>query len=107
MYYHFPTTGTIQQLSKADAIKKMDEICEQWEDENNTLGKLFMGVFDWDFKESKNGIEMNIPHLADGGSIPKNEKASKLFGFDIYGDCFLLPDPNKLSEINTLITALQ
>jgi hypothetical protein len=48
-----------------------------------------MGVFDWAYKKTANGIELEIPKLASGGTIPLNVTATKKFGIDIYGDCFL------------------
>ncbi|MHA4895633.1 hypothetical protein ACXZ1K_12840 [Pedobacter sp. PWIIR3] len=89
MFEHYSIDGSVTKLSKEDAIKKMDEISEQWEDEITSFGKLLMGVFDWAYEETTNGIELKIPNLTDGGSVPKNDVATKKFGFDIYGDCFL------------------
>lgn len=89
MFEHYSIESTVVQISQADAAKKMHEISEQWEDEITPFGKLFMGVFDWDFEEKPNGIELKIPNLAGGGSIPLNVKATEKFGFEIYGDCFL------------------
>ncbi|MFF5382606.1 hypothetical protein [Pedobacter suwonensis] len=89
MFEHYSIDGSVTKLSKEDAIKKMDEISEQWEDETTSFGKLLIGVFDWAYEETTNGIKLKIPNLADGGSVPKNDVATKKFGFDIYGDCFL------------------
>lgn len=89
MFEHYSTDGSVTKLSKTDAVKKMDEISEQWEDEVTDFGKLFTGVFDWAVEKTKNMIEIKIPNLAGGGTVPKNEVATKKFGIDIYGDCFL------------------
>ena len=32
MYEHYPVTGQVQQISDADASKKMNHISSQWED---------------------------------------------------------------------------
>lgn len=89
MYEHYSVDGIVTNLSKEDAIKKMSEICDQWEDETTVFGKLSMGVFDWEFEETEEGIDLKIPNLADGGVVPKNDVATTKFGFDIFGDCFL------------------
>lgn len=89
MFEHYPVTGQIQQISDADASKMMNEISSQWEDEKTPFGKLFMGVFDWDYKNTPTGMEILIPNLRGGGSIPLNQQATDKFGFEIYGDCFL------------------
>jgi len=88
MFEHYSVDGSVTQLPKEDASKKMHEISEQWEDETTYFGKLFMGVFDWDY-DKNNPFKPLIPNLRSGGTIPKNEVATKKFGFDIYGDCFL------------------
>ncbi|OJV52977.1 MAG: hypothetical protein BGO31_04275 [Bacteroidetes bacterium 43-16] len=87
MFEHYSIDGSISELSKEEAFKKMNEISQQWEDELTNFGRLYMGVYDWAYKE--NPFELLIPNLRTGGAIPKNEKASQKFGFDIYGDCFL------------------
>lgn len=89
MYEHYPVTGNVQQIQDAQAHQMMNSISSQWEDETTPFGKLFMGVFDWAYEETKHGIELKIPNLADGGSVPLNVNATQKFGFDIYGDCFL------------------
>lgn len=89
MYEHYLVTGEVKQLQDKDAQKMMGIISSQWEDETTPFGKLFMGVFDWAYKKTSNGIELEIPNLASGGSIPLNTNGTKKFGFDIYGDCFL------------------
>ncbi len=89
MYEHYPVTGNVQQIQDAQAHQMMNSISSQWEDETTPFGKLFMGVFDWAYEETQNGIELKIPNLADGGSVPLNVNATVKFGFDIYGDCFL------------------
>lgn len=100
-YYYFPIEGDIEVLTKEQSIIKMDTICEQWEDEERVEGQLFLGVFDWAFKDDP--FELLIPQLIEGGSIPKNEKASSFFKCDIYGDCFLKADTTKIEIIETLI----
>ena len=89
MYEHYLVTGEVKKLQDDEAQKMMSEISSQWEDEDTSFGKLFMGVFDWAYKKTSIGIELEIPKLASGGTIPLNTIASKKFGFDIYGDCFL------------------
>ncbi|MDL2243295.1 hypothetical protein LJB84_00415 [Bacteroidales bacterium OttesenSCG-928-J19] len=89
MFEHYSIDGSVTKLSKENAVKKMDEISEQWEDETTNFGILYMGVFDWAYEKTRNGIELKIPNLANGGSVLKNDVATKKFGFDIYGDCFL------------------
>jgi hypothetical protein len=89
MYEHYSTTGDVQQIQDTQAHQMMDNISSQWEDEATQDGKLFIGVFDWAYEETSNGIELKIPNLAGGGSVPLNVNASKKFGLEIYGDCFL------------------
>ena len=89
MYRHYSTDGQTNDISIEEAHKLMDSISNQWEDESTDLGKLYMGVFDWDYTSTDSGIELNIPKLAGGGEIPLNKVATKEFGFEIYGDCFL------------------
>lgn len=89
MYRHYSTDGQTNDISIKEAHELMDSISNQWEDESTDLGKLFVGVFDWDYTSTDSGIELNIPKLAVGGEIPLNEAATKEFGFEIYGDCFL------------------
>ena len=89
MFEHYTINGSVTKLSSEDALKKMNEISEQWEEETTSFGKLFMGVFNWAYENTAKGIELKIPNLADGGSVPINDIASKKFGFIIYGDCFL------------------
>lgn len=89
MYEHYSVDGNVQQIQDAQAHQLMDSISSQWEDETTKFGKLYMGVFDWAYDETPNGIEMKIPNLASGGSVPLNVNATQKFGFEIYGDCFL------------------
>lgn len=103
MYYYFAINEKPQKQEVKEAIKKMDEISTQWEDEDTPFGKLFLGVFDWDYTNGKYGVELKIPNLRNGGSIPKNETASAFFGFDIFGECFLKPKADKIVEIETKI----
>lgn len=87
MFEHYSIDGSLTKISKEEAVRKMDEISEQWEDEATKFGKLYLGVYDWAYTE--NPFQLLIPTLRTGGSIPKNERATQKFGFDIYGDCFL------------------
>lgn len=89
MFEHYPVTGDIQQISVEQAQKLMDSISDQWEDEQTSFGKLYMGVFDWDYKNTPTRMEILIPNLRGGGQIPLNKTATDKFGFEIYGDCFL------------------
>jgi hypothetical protein len=89
MYEHYPVTGNVQQIPDAQAHQLMNTISPQWEDETTPFGKLYMGVFDWAYSNTPNGMQLHIPNLASGGSIPLNTNATQKFGFDIYGDCFL------------------
>lgn len=93
MYDYYPVTGAVQQLTNEEAHKKMNKISSQWEDETTPLGKLFMGVYDWAYTSTDNNgvhfMNTDIPNLRTGGSIPENVNASRVFGFIIYGDCFL------------------
>jgi hypothetical protein len=89
MYKHYSCTKPSSNISDSDANDLMDGISDQWEDESTPLGKVFLPVFDWDYTETPAGIELRIPFLASGEEIPYNSEASKDFGFDIYGDCFL------------------
>jgi hypothetical protein len=89
MYEHYSIDSMVTKLDLKEAQDLMNEISDQWEDEQTEFGKLLTGVFDWDYKKTPQGIEVLIPNLRNGGSIPKNDNASKKFGFDIYGDCFL------------------
>lgn len=89
MYEHYPANDDVQQIQDEEAHKLMNSISSQWEDEMTNFGKLFMGVFDWAYEKTANGIELKIPNLASGGSIPLNKNATEKFGFEIYGDCFL------------------
>lgn len=100
-YYHFATDDTVEIISKELAIKKMNDISSQWEDESTSFGKLHLGVYDWDY--NKVTLELNIPKLITGGKIPINQKASSFFGFEIFGDCFLIPIPSQISKIDSLI----
>ena len=100
MYYFIPVNDKPQKYEDKETFIKMDEISSQWEDKATAFGKLLMGVFDWDYTTGKMGIELKIPNLRAGGSIPKNEIATSFFGFDIYGDCFLKPKENKINEID-------
>lgn len=103
MYYYFPTIGRISIIDKTDLSSKMDIISSQWEDEITDWGTLYMGVFDWVYSENNGSLELLIPQLASGGSIPKNETASNLFGFDVYGECFLKAIPSKIAQLNSMI----
>lgn len=89
MFEHYSINGNVTKLSKEDAVKKMDEISEQWEDENTDFGILFLGVFNWAYEITNYEIALKIPNLVGGGSVPKNDVATQKFGFEIYGDCFL------------------
>jgi len=89
MYEHYPVTGAAQKITSAEANKLVDDISTQWVNENTSLGKLFMGVYDWAYTMTDNEMKLHIPKLVDGGEIPLNPNATKVFGFDIYGDCFL------------------
>lgn len=89
MFRYYPIEGNVRDISDAEAHQLMNEICEQWEDEITPLGRLFMGVYDWDFSNTPLGMEINIPNLRTGGAVPKNEVGSAEFGFEIFGDCFL------------------
>jgi len=100
MYYYLSVNDKPLKLEDKETFIKMDEISSQWEDEITPYGKLLMGVFDWDFTTGKLGIELKIPNLRNGGSIAKNETATSFFGFDIFGDCFLKPNENKIKEID-------
>lgn len=87
MYEYYPVGGPVEKMTEKEATTKMYEIAKQWEDKSTTYGKLFMGVYDWAF--TQNPFQILAPNLRTGGAIPKNENASKKFGFDIYGDVFL------------------
>lgn len=89
MYRHYSIDGEIKDVSDQEAHQKMNEVSDQWEDETTSHGKLFMGVFDWAYSNRNGEVVIEIPNLRTGGAIPKNEKATEEFGFDIYGDCFL------------------
>jgi hypothetical protein len=89
MYRHYSTNGQTNEISNEEAQKLMNEISNQWESESTHLGKLYTGVFNWDYTTTDNGIELNIPKLVGGGEIPLNKIATKEFGVEIYGDCFL------------------
>lgn len=89
MYRHYSVNGEVKDTSDQEAHEKMTELCDQWEDEVTPLGKLFMGVFDWAYSNEGGQMIIEIPNLRTGGTVPKNEKATEEFGFDIYGDCFL------------------
>jgi hypothetical protein len=101
-YYYFPCNGEICTVSEHEANSKMNEISNQWEDESTKFGKLFMGVYDWDFDEVT--LDLKIPNLRTGGQIPINKKASLFFGFDIFGDCFLKPELSQIPNIDAKIT---
>lgn len=87
MFEHYDINGSVTKLTTDQAMKKMNEISEQWEDEKTIFGKLFIAVYDWAF--DKETLEILIPNLRTGGSVPKNNEASKKFGGSIFGDCFL------------------
>lgn len=89
MFEHYPVTETVEQIDDSQASKLMNSISSQWEDEQTPFGKLYMGVYNWDYKNTPNGMELLIPNLRGGGSVPLNKEATKKFGFEIYGDCFL------------------
>jgi hypothetical protein len=89
MYKHYSVSGNVQDLTDEQAGQMMDSISTQWEDEKTPLGRLYMGVFDWAYSKTDKGIILDIPNLRTGGAIPLNENAKKVFGFDIFGDCFL------------------
>jgi hypothetical protein len=102
--YHFTLKNTVVKMTSNEAIKKMDQISPQWEDESTEFGELNMGVYDWDFSDDEKGIQLNIPKLRTGGEIQKNEKASNFFGFDIFGDCFLEENEKGLKKMSSLIS---
>ena len=89
MFEHYPVRGQAQLISDAQALQLMNQISSQWEDEQTPFGRLYMGVYDWDYKNTSMGVELLIPNLKGGGSIPLNQTATSKFGFEIYGDCFL------------------
>jgi hypothetical protein len=103
MYYYFPVTGPVQKITKEEAIKKMDEISSQWEDESYPIGRLILGVFDWAFSKGENGIDIDIPNLRTGGSIPKNSNASLILGTEVFGDCFIDPKKDQTAKIDLFI----
>lgn len=101
MYHYFPVTGNIAKMLKEKASVRMDEISDQWEDEETPYGELYLGVHDWAYSQTAQGIELHIPKLASGGSVPLNELASNFFDFEIYGDCFLKADKSQVEAIDT------
>jgi hypothetical protein len=88
-YEHYPVTGAIVVLNDEEATTLMNTISPQWEDEETNFGKIFVGVYDWAFSKTKNGMEIHMPKLRLGGEIPLNKQATTKFGMDIFGDCFL------------------
>lgn len=89
MFEHFPANGPSVQIEDSKAKSLMSAISNQWENEDTDHGTLYMAVYDWAFTTSARGVELHIPKLKTGGSIPLNKIATDKFGFEIYGDCFL------------------
>ncbi len=99
MFYHFFPNGTVEKIADAEAHTRMNNISQQWEDENHKLGKLFLGVYDWAFS----GGTIHIPNLRTGGRVPANPTADGVFGGDpLYGDCFLKPN-NNVAAIDAIL----
>jgi hypothetical protein len=104
--YHFTLIGSIDNLSDSEASKKMTEISQQWEDEMTKFGKLYMGVYDWAFTDDEAVFELHIPKLRTGGEIQKNINATRFFGIDIFGDCFLKENSDGIKRIAEFISKL-
>jgi hypothetical protein len=99
MYYHFPINGPVEKIKDQEAANRMNVICEQWEDESTTHGKLVMGIHDWAFTDST----INIPNLRTGGSVPANQTVKAIDTGEVYGDCFLKPKESQIQIIDDLI----
>lgn len=104
-YYHFTSNNELTKISQKNALETMDEISPQWEEEITEFGKLFMGIYDWDFDEKT--LELKIPKIRTGGEIPLNKKASLFFGFEIFGACFLKPKTDQIAIIDAKIDKLK
>jgi len=107
MYYYIPVNGQVEKyFDKTKVSELMNEISPQWEDEASPMGKVYMGVYDWAYKEKDNGIELLIPNLVGGGKVPTNIIAQKLIGGVIYGDCFLLVKEEDIPAIDKRLSSI-
>lgn len=67
MFEYYSVKGEVQQVNDAQASQMMNSISSQWEDEQTPFGKLYFGVYDWDYITTKNRTEILFPNLRGGG----------------------------------------
>lgn len=112
VYFLFHHHGKVLEMTEGEYQKLANEVSQQWEDEDISLGRLYMPVLpDGMLDVKRNGgaifFDQNDHFDNVGAGFDTNDIISEILGDIIYGPCFVQAYEEELDNIRSNYTSMR